>query len=44
MIVYKDLDLTKYSTMRIHSTCEVMYTPENVPELRDIVAELKGNY
>ena len=44
MIIDKELDLTKYSTMRVHSTCETMYTPESISELRDIVAELKGNF
>lgn len=44
MIVDKELDLTRYSTMRLHSICETMYTPETISELKDLVTELKGNF
>lgn len=43
MIVEKDIDLYKYSTMRTHSIGAVMYTPENIDELKELVFKLQGN-
>ena len=43
MIVEKDIDLYKYSTMRTHSIGAAMYTPENLDELKELVFELQGD-
>lgn len=38
-----NVNLYMYSTMRTKSYGSVMYTPENIEELRDIISQLKGN-
>ena len=40
MDILHDVDLYKYSTMRLHSLCETMYVPHTVEELRVIIARL----
>ena len=39
----KNIDLYKYSTMRTHSIGAVMYTPENIEDLKSLMQELKGD-
>ena len=40
MVIHHDIDLYKYSTMRLHSICETMYVPHNVEELCDTINTL----
>lgn len=35
----EEVDLYKYSTMRTHSVAAVMYTPENITELKEAIIE-----
>ena len=41
MKIYKDIDLYKYNTMRLHSIAKVMYIPESLEELIIIIKELR---
>lgn len=43
MRISRDIDLYKYSTMRTHSIGDVMYTPENVEELKTLMYQLRGD-
>lgn len=38
-----EIDLYKYSTMRTHSVGSVMYTPESIEELKDLMSELHND-
>lgn len=40
MIIEKNVDLTRYNTIRLHATAEVMYTPQNTEELIELIKEL----
>lgn len=43
MRISRDIDLYKYSTMRTHSIGDIMYTPENVEELKGLIHKLHGD-
>lgn len=43
MEILRNIDLYKFSTMRLHSVADIMYIPENVIELSDLVSKFKKN-
>ena len=43
MKIFENIDLYKYSTMRLHSTAEKMYVPQSKDELKVLVEELADN-
>lgn len=43
MIIEKEIDLYKYSTMRTHSIGAIMYTPQNIDELKNLLHELQDD-
>lgn len=43
MKIVEKQDLFNFSTMRTHSMCAVMYTPENIEELKELFLRLKSD-
>lgn len=43
MKIYQNFDLYKYNTMRLHAIADIVYEPENINELVEVVSKLKKN-
>lgn len=41
MEILRNIDLYKFSTMRLHSVADIMYIPENVTELSELISQFK---
>ena len=40
MKIFENIDLHKYSTMRLHSVADVMYVPQSRDELKKLICDL----